>query len=125
MKIYFCKHSNGVEQAAHKLEKSFPNLKTEIKSCIHQCSRCKKNLVAKLDGQEIQGCDEKSLVKEVERVLKKKKKLESKPADKKRPTHEKKLLKNKGSKDKDAKDKDPKDKKLKNKKAKSKKTKEK
>ena len=118
MKIYFCKHSNEVEHAAYSLEKKIPGLETEIKSCIHQCSRCKKTLVAKLDGQEIQGRDEKSLVKEVKKIIKKKKKLEtknkseSKAAGKKRTGHEKKSQNNKDSKVKNAKDK--KDKETKN-----------
>lgn len=126
MKIYFCKHSNGVEQAVHTVEKKFPTLKAEIKNCIHQCSRCKKNLVARLDGQEIQGVDEKSLVKEVKAILKKKGKLETKDelelelAKKERTTKDKKSSKNKDKKSKDKRSKDKKTKKPKTKKPKNK-----
>lgn len=77
MKISLCKHSEGVEDSARALERSFPNLKVEIKSCIHQCNRCRKSLVANLNGQEIQAIDEKELLKEVKERLKKTGKFEA------------------------------------------------
>ena len=128
MKISLCKHSEGVEDSARALEESFPSLKVEIKSCIHQCSRCRKSLVANLNGQAIQAIDEKELLKEVKKRLKKTGGFEAKSESSIKSGKQEKKVKKDKTKDKKVKTKvkkkeESKDNKEKNKKEKNKKEK--
>ena len=52
MKIQICKKFSKVNKLQKKLTKAFPDDGIILKSCISMCKLCKKQPVAKVDGNK-------------------------------------------------------------------------
>jgi uncharacterized protein YuzB (UPF0349 family) len=52
MKIQICKKFSKANKLQKKLTKAFPDDAVIVKSCIGMCKLCKKQPVAKVDGEK-------------------------------------------------------------------------
>jgi len=53
MKIQLCKKFSKADKLQKKLVEAFPDDTITVKSCIDMCKRCKKQPVAKADGEKL------------------------------------------------------------------------
>lgn len=53
MKIQICKRFSKANKLQKKLTKAFPDDTVIVKSCISMCKKCKKQAVAKVDGEKL------------------------------------------------------------------------
>lgn len=71
MKISLCKNNKNVKHTKEFLERNLRKIKIEEKGCLHNCSECKKKVIANVDGKDISGKNEYELLKEIKKILKK------------------------------------------------------
>lgn len=65
MKVEFCENNKGYEPVVEKLKKNHPEIEIEIKPCLLFCEKCKTSVIARIDGQYIEGEDAEELLKKI------------------------------------------------------------
>ncbi len=68
MKIQICKKFSKVNKLQKKLIKAFPEDTVTVKSCISMCKRCKKQPVAKVDGNKLKAKRIPSLINKIDEL---------------------------------------------------------
>ncbi len=68
MKIQICKKFSKADKLQKKLTKAFPDDTVIVKSCISMCKRCKKQPVAKADGEKLKAKRISSLIDKIDEL---------------------------------------------------------
>ncbi|GIT99498.1 hypothetical protein TSL6_00050 [Sulfurovum sp. TSL6] len=68
MKIQICKKFSKVNKLQKKLIKAFPDDMVIVKSCISMCKLCKKQPVAKVDGNKLKAKRIPSLINKIDEL---------------------------------------------------------
>jgi uncharacterized protein YuzB (UPF0349 family) len=68
MKIQICKKFSKVNKLQKKLTKAFPDETVIVKSCISMCKLCKKQPVAKIDGNKQKAKRISKLISKIEEL---------------------------------------------------------
>ena len=71
MKIRFCKNNKGKGKVVRRLQEEFPELNVKIKDCVKQCSVCRDQPVAAVDGIKVAGKDGDDLYVRIVELIRK------------------------------------------------------
>lgn len=61
MKVRFCQHNRGATAVVRQLKEQFPALDIKLKKCAKQCSTCKRQPFALVNGERVTADDQQAL----------------------------------------------------------------